>query len=313
VRRIAPILLAVALCAACGEERQAAPPRPTPTPTLSADVTTGSRTVVDMGGRLVPVPEQVRRVVVLSPTARDLAALLGAEIIGAPADASVATAAPIGTTLSPDFAAIAALAPDLVIADVAFHGSRGRDFDAFPYPVFVIGAASYDQVLVAIARLGSAMNRDPEAAEAIDAITADVDTILDRARSTAAGKTAPRVLILTGGGRDVFGGGDQTYLGSMVELLGGENVMGTVPEGGPLPGYGVVGVSESAAALPDVVLILPSGEGGLPDMIASDPAWAAVPALVNNHIHELDRELFLRAPGPRVVEALRLLEELLWP
>lgn len=313
VRLVAVALLGGLLLVSCGQERQSAPPRPTPTPTVGAAVTAGSRTVVDMAGRLVRVPEEVNRVVVLSPTARELATSFDVKIIGAPTDAPAPGAEPIGTTLNPDFPAIAALAPDLVIADAAFHGSRGRDFDGFPYPVFVVSAASYDQILVAIARVGAVMARDDEASAAVEKVTTEVDAILERVAAIEATRPAPRVLILTGGGRDVFVGGDETYLGSMVALLGGGNVMATVPEGGPLPGYGVVGVGESAATMPDVVLILPSGEGGLPAMIAADPAWAGVPALVGNRIHELDRELFLRAPGPRVVEALETLAGLLWP
>jgi ABC-type Fe3+-hydroxamate transport system substrate-binding protein len=313
VRWLGSLLLALTLLTACGEERRSAPPRPTPTPTVSADVTAGTRTVVDMSGRLVRVPERVERVVVLSPSAREIAGALGVQIVGAPTDAPAPGAAPVGSALNPDFPAIAALQPDLVIADVSFHGSRGQDFDTFPYPVFVLGAATYNQILVAISRLGAAMNLADAAAAAVEQLTAEVDAILERVEALESARPAPRVLILTGGGRDVFVGGDETYLGSLVALLGGENVWAAAPEGGPLPGYGVVGVGESAATMPDVVLIIPSGEGGLPEVIAAEPSWAAVPALVNGRIHELDRELFLRAPGPRVVEALEILEELLWP
>ena len=124
---------------------------------------------------------------------------------------------------------------------------------------------------------------------------------------------APRVLVLTGGGRDIFGGGTTTYVGSLITLLEGENVLGELPEGGPIPGFAVIGVGESAATEPDVVLIISSGEGGLADAIADDPSWPEVPALVNDRIHELDRELFLRAPGPRITEALETLLPLLYP
>jgi iron complex transport system substrate-binding protein len=179
--------------------------------------------------------------------------------------------------------------------------------------VFIIYAPSYDQVLVAISRLGAAVNRDGEASQAVEDLSAAAEDVLARAREAARDRPAPRVLILTGGGRDVFVGGDDTYIGGLVALLGGENVLAEVPEGGPLAGFGVVGVSESAIQMPDVVLILPSGEGGLADQIAADPAWASVPAVVNNRIHEVDRDLFLRVPGPRVAEALRVLEALLWP
>ncbi len=301
---------------ACGEERTPAPPRPSPTPTVAAETTAGARTVVDMAGRLMCVPDEVTRVVVISPSAAEFALALGLEVIGRPTDLppGAAESAPtVGSSLNPDFPAIAGLAPDLVIADAAFHGSRTRDFDSFPYPVFILAAGNYEQVLKALESLGRATDREEQADDAIAAIEADVEAILDEIAAARAGRPAPRVLILTGGGRDVFGGGIDTYIGNLVAMLGGTNVLGVIPEGGPIPGYGVVDVGESAATQSDVVLILPSGEGGLPAAIAAEPGWSTVPAFTNSRIHELDTALFLRAPGPRVAEALEQLAQLLWP
>lgn len=71
---------------------------------------------------------------------------------------------------------------------------------------------------------------------------------------------APKVLVLTGGGRDVFGGGAGTYVGSLLSLLGATNVLGAVADGGPIPGFGVIDVSSAAALNPDAVLLLPSAD-----------------------------------------------------
>ena len=302
--------------AACGEERTEAPPRPTPTPTIAAQVTAGARSVTDMAGRVIRVPDEVERVVVLSPSAADFAGALGLDVIGEPTDAgSAATgASPVGSTLNPDFSAIAALDPELVIADAAYHGSRTRDFDGFPYPVFILSAMNHEQVRDALTALGEATSKTEEAATALESLDAEVEEILAEAQDALGGpEPTPRVLILTGGGRDVFGGGTTTYIGDLVTMLGGENVLGVVPEGGPIPGFGVIGIGESAATLPDVVLIISSGEGGLAEAIAADPAWAGSGPLTNGRIHELDRDLFLRAPGPRIVEALETLLPLLYP
>lgn len=309
-------VLAAALAAACGEERQVAPPRPTATPTVEAVVTAGVRTVTDMTGRSIRVPDSSDRVVVLSPSALDFAVALGLEIVGEPTDVgSAATGAdPVGTTLNPDFPAIAALDPDLVIADAAYHGSRTRDFDSFPYPVFILSATNHESIRDAFNALGEATGRAEDAANALDKVDTAVARILDEAQDRiGSADPKPRVLVLTGGGRDIFGGGTTTYVGSLITTLEAENVLGEVPEGGPIPGFGVIGIGESAATNPDVVLIISSGEGGLADQIAADPSWPKVPALVNNRIHELDRELFLRAPGPRMPEALETLLPLLYP
>lgn len=266
-----------------------------------------------MIGRQVRLTEEVRVVAVMSPSAGEFAATLGLAIAGRTSDTpeSIAPGAKVtGSSLSPDFTAIAALEPDLVIGDASFHGGRTRDFEKFPYPVFVIKAGSYDSVLETLDALGAATGRAGEAASAKADIEARAEAV--RARARQAGNP-PKVLLVTGGGRDVFGGGTGTYTGSLVEALGAVNVLGAAPEGGPIAGFGVIEVAQAAATNPDVVLVLPSGQGGLAEQIRSDPAWAGTPAVRDGRVHELDVSLFLRAPGPRVAEAMETLYGLLWP
>lgn len=313
MKRVAALVIGAILFGGCGKAADPVPPRPTPTPTIAANVTAGPRSVTDMIGRQVRLTEEVRVVAVMSPSAGEFAAALGLAIAGRTSDTpeSIAPGAKVtGSSLSPDFTAIATLEPDLVIGDASFHGGRTRDFEKFPYPVFVIKAGSYDSVLETLDALGAATGRAGEAASAKADIEARAEAV--RARARQAGNP-PKVLLVTGGGRDVFGGGTGTYTGSLVEALGAVNVLGAAPEGGPIAGFGVIGVAQAAATNPDVVLVLPSGQGGLAEQIRSDPAWAGTPAVRDGRVHELDVSLFLRAPGPRVAEAMETLYGLLWP
>ena len=104
-----------------------------------------------------------------------------------------------------------------------------------------------------------------------------------------------------------------TYVGNLLSMLGAENALPNPPEGGPLPGFGVIDAGQAALLRPDIVLILPAGDGSLESRIRSDPAWAAAPAVRNGRVSVLDRMLFLRAPGPRIAEAIETLLELLYP
>ncbi len=308
--RAALALVAALLFVGCGREPEAVPARPTATPEIAGTPRTVTRTVQDQVGRTVAIGDEVERVVALSPGAAHFAVALGLEVVGRTTDTPVDSAPgaqTIGTTLSPDFAAVAALAPDLVLADAAYHSGRTRDFDRFAYPVYVLGANSYPEVLAALEALGKATGREEEAKSATAAISAQAD-----AARASAGPVPPKVLILTGGGRDVFAAGSETYLGSLVAELGGINVFGSTPDGGPIPGFGVVEVSQAASFEPDIVLVLSSGQGGLVAQITADPAWAETPAVRANRVIELDTLLYLRAPGPRVGEALVGLANLLW-
>ncbi|MGE0601647.1 MAG: ABC transporter substrate-binding protein [Dehalococcoidia bacterium] len=312
------LLGATALLAgvACGKADEPVPERPSPTPEVTTTREAGTRTVTDMAGRSVLVPDEVRTVVAMSPSAADFAKALGLEIVGRSSDTpeAVAPAAKTtGSTISPDFNAIAALDPDLVIADAAYHSGRTRDFDRFALPVFVLNANSYEGVLKALESLGDAANKADEAKAAIEALKTRAEAVISKAKQNAAGGSAPKVLILTGGGRDVFAGGASSYLGDLVNELGGTNVVAEAAEGGPIAGFGVIDVGQAATLGADVVLILSSGTGGLAEELKSNPAWANSPAVLRGRVSEVDTTLFLRSPGPRVGEALETLFPLLWP
>ena len=309
-------MLAVLAAVACGEAKEPVPERPSPTPEVTASRTTGSRTVVDMIGRSILVNDDVQTVVALSPSAADFAVALGLAVIGRTSDTPEPAgpgAKVTGSTISPDFNAIAALDPDLVIADAAYHSGRTRDFDRFALPVFVVKANSYAEVLTALMALGEATGRDAKATDAVNALKQKAADVIAAAKAKGATTPAPKVLILTGGGRDVFAGGDASYLGDLVKELGGTNVFATADDSGPIAGYGVVDVGQAATLAPDVVLVLSSGTGGLAEEVKASPAWAGSAAVRNGRVYELDTGLFLRAPGPRVGEALEKLMPLMWP
>lgn len=308
----AAALLAL-LAAACGSERPSAPPRPTPTPTLAGAPPAGARTVTDMAGRQVALPETIERVAVLSPSAADYAAAFGLEVIGRPSDVpGPESARAVGTSLAPDFPAIAALQPDLVLADALTQGARIPDFDRFTLPVYLIAAADYRAILQAIDRLGEALDRTGRAADLRAEIESRVTAAALAARDARDRLGPRRVLVLTGEGRDVFAAGAESYIGNLVSILAADNAAASPPEGGPLRGFGVIDPGAAAALQPDVVLILPAGQGTLEAQLRADPAWAATPALRSGRIATLDRTLFLRAPGPRIAEAVETLQRIIW-
>jgi ABC-type Fe3+-hydroxamate transport system substrate-binding protein len=299
--------------AACGRAPDPVAPRPSPTPTL------GTRkppqegiTRADMAGREVTIPADPTRFVALSPSAVHFLLALGIEPVGRPSDVTlpeVASVPEVGSTLSPNFPAIDALDPDVVIADAAFHGARRRDFDQFPHAVYVIHANSYDTVIATFTALGQVTGRPDSAAAAVTAVEERLAAITAR----IAGAPAPSVLIVTGAGRDLYAGSDATYLGSLMAKLNATNVLATAPEGAPIPGFGLIELGQAATLGPDVVLVITSGEGGLAETIRTSPFWASSKAVRAGRVHELDNALFLRSPGPSITTALDQLAALLYP
>ena len=312
IRALGAILAAAWLLGGCGKASDPVPERPTPTPEVTASVVAGSRQVTDMTGRSVALHETIRTVVTLSPSAADFATALGLEVVGRSTDTAESAAPgakPVGAAISPDFNAVAALKPDLVLADAAYRSGRTRDFDRFAYPVFIIKAQTYQGVLEALTAVGEATGTGDRAAQ----LRSDIESRATTLRDQVKGRSPVRMLLLTGGGRDVFAGGSLTYAGSLAEFLGAQNVLGNTPEGGPIPGFGVVEIGQAASLNPDVVLIVPSGQAGLLEQLTAHPSWANSGAVRNNRVYNLDTALFLRSPGPRAAEAFEVLFKLLWP
>lgn len=313
--RRAALLAAAALAAAlaaCGQERAPVPARPTLTPTVAGPPAAAAtaRAARDMLGREVGLPATVARVVALSPTAYDLLAALGIEPVAATSDAPPSGGGTaIGRTLSPDFHAIAALAPDLVLADARYHRVLLPDLQAFPAPVFFVDVNGYADVLAALRAVGAALGREERAAGLVEGIERQVGAL----RARLGGQPSPRVLVLTGMERDLYAAGPQTYVGDLLRLLGATNVAGEAPAGALLPGFAAIAPGEAARLAPDVVLVIPAGTGTLADELRADPAWAAVPAVAAGRVYALDLRRFLRAPGPSVVDALAELARLLYP
>lgn len=307
-----PLLVLVLLVLACGEADPPVAPRPTPTATLQAGTPRGEVEVMDMAGRSVMVPAEVRRVIAISPSAVEYAAAFDLEIIGRAGDAtfptSAASAPAVGSTISPDFGAIAALDPDLVIGDASLQGALRRAFDEFPYPVFLINVTSYGSALDAFRSLGEAVGQKPRGEE----LAGETEARVAEAKESIVGKLQPKVLILTGSGRDVYAGSDESFVGSLVMLLGATNVLGATPQGAPIAGFGLVEVEQAAATAPDVVLLVAGAQSDLRAQIAASPAWASSRPVLDGRVISLDPTTFLRSPGPRAGEAVAELARVMY-
>ena len=100
----------------------------TATPTATAEaVSSGPYPVslTDLLGREIAIESEPQSVVALSPTALEYIYAIGGEAAGRPSTArhpaSAMSVAEVGTSYSPNFEAVLALNPDLIIADSVIH------------------------------------------------------------------------------------------------------------------------------------------------------------------------------------------------
>jgi iron complex transport system substrate-binding protein len=103
------------------------------------------------------------------------------------------------------------------------------------------------------------------------------------------------------------------WMPELVALAGGRSVLGETGAHSP-----VIGFEALAAADPDAVLVLPCGfdlartRAELP-LLAERPGFAELRAARAGRVYVADGNQYFNRPGPRLVESLEILAEILHP
>lgn len=316
VLRFGAVLLLPLLLVACsdsndGSTSTSTTSTPQPTQTPAANAIDLSR---DDLGRAVTVPENPQRIVAMSPTIVELMYAVGATPVGRPSSANFpeqAAALPdFGTSYQPSAEAIVAMQPDLIIADALIQGPTIEDLARLGVPVFAIEVDSFEEVLHGLRVVGALTNR----AEAAEQKVTELETKLDGIEAKIPAEK-PKVLIVVGAGpTQVFAARSDSYAGSLVELLGAENVAASEPETFRLPGFGEYSLEKIVQADPDIIIAISPGQPNVTTQALSrSPVWSSLKAVQNNQVHEVSPTVYIEAAGPRVSLILDELPRLLYP
>ena len=155
-----------------------------------------------------------------------------------------------------------------------------------------------------IARVGTALGVD--ARPVCDGLRARVAAIAERAKALA----PKRVLTVEWSDPPMTAG---NWVPELVALAGGIDTLGA--DGSHSPRITVEAV---AAADPDAIVLMPCGYD-LPRTLAdgrallADPAWGALRAARAGDVYATDGNAFFNRPGPRLVESLEILAEIVHP
>ncbi|MCX7806125.1 MAG: ABC transporter substrate-binding protein [Planctomycetota bacterium] len=107
--------------------------------------------------------------------------------------------------------------------------------------------------------------------------------------------------------------GPGSFGDDLIRLAGGENVTGSAKGR-----YPQISLEAAVAAAPEAIVIagMVKDSAGRSGMRPTDPAfwkrWPGLPAVRYGRVYEADGDLFSR-PGPRLIEAVRLLRDVLAP
>ena len=162
-------------------------------------------------------------------------------------------------------------------------------------------------VLEDIKRIGRATNSEDAAKLITDQMQARIDNVVNRLATVV---NKPKVLHLEWVDPLMCGG---HWVPEMVELAGGINCFGDKETGSfPLEWESIID------SQPEVIVLMPCGfdvKRGLQDLplLSNKDGWANLPAVENNRVYVIDAGAYTSRSGPRLVDGLEILAEMIHP
>jgi iron complex transport system substrate-binding protein len=215
-----------------------------------------------------------------------------------------------------DAAALDALAPDVIITQSQCEvcAVSTRDVEeavckmVSSHPRIVsLEPNALDDIWRDIARVADALGVAERGRALVAELQARIAAVAARARTTA---TRPTVACIEWVDPLMAAG---NWMPTLVELAGGQNLFGEAGRHSPWMTFAELGARD-----PDVIVILPCGydvaraRQDVP-LLERQPGWASLKAVRSGRVIVADGNAYFNRPGPRVVESLEILAELLHP
>jgi iron complex transport system substrate-binding protein len=213
----------------------------------------------------------------------------------------------------PNLEQLAAAQPDLVISSPVFAQFAPSIEQTLGVPVLVYDVTSFDDVIDKVRTFGMLLGREAKAEEVAGDLQAKLSDLQDGLPAEG-----PKVFALFGTSQAFLGFLPDSYLGSLVELLGAQLVTRGDQADQRFPGFAPFSLETVVARDPDVILIVrhgrpsPEREENI-EALTNDAAWRGLPAVQAGAVYELPETLYVNFPGPRVIQALEELRAILFP
>jgi iron complex transport system substrate-binding protein len=171
--------------------------------------------------------------------------------------------------------------------------------------IVALNPSTLESIFTDIAKVAGAIGRDP--CHLLRSMRERIDTIADRARRA---ETRPSVATVEWISPLMTAG---NWMPELVDLAGGTNLLGKAGEHSPW-----VEMDELVTADPDVIVVSPCGfsiERSLDELpvLMQNNTWHSLRAVRNGRVFVADGNQFFNRPGPRIVESLEILGEILHP
>lgn len=295
----------------------AAPAAPTPTPvppTAALPPTAAPLQITDGLGNVVTLAGPAQRIVTLAPSNTELLFALGAggqmagrdELSDYPAEAQAV--ASIGATYGAlNTETIVALKPDLILAAEVNSPEQMKGLQDLGLTVFwLANPTDFEGLFQNLMIVGQLTGRTAEA----DALVADLRARVQAVTDKVAGVTSrPKVFYELDATDPTkpYTVGTGTFMDTLLTLAGGQNVAAGLESA-----YPQISAEELVKQNPDFILLGDAAYGVNPDVVKARAGWEAIAAVQTGRILAFDDNVASR-PGPRLVDGLEALAELLHP
>jgi cobalamin transport system substrate-binding protein len=309
-------LLLVVLLAACAPAPSTSPGSTVgPSPSSSAAPSEPPAypvTLTDDAGRSVTFDAEPERIVLRATSNTEIVCALDAcdRLVGVtdfddyPAEVAEVRDVVIGAQV--DTEAVVAADPDLVLAagNELTPSTVIAQLRDLGLTVMTIYPETLDDVYEDIGLVGAALGRDADAADLVGGMRERAATV----EAAVAGHGRPRTFYEVGVFENtIFTAGDGSFIASLVDLAGGEPIVGDP--------FGTISLEALVVADPELIVLGDASYDGTitADSVALRPGWAELTAVREGNVIEFVDDLVVTRPGPRVVAGLEALARAIHP
>jgi len=271
-------------------------------------------TITDDANREVTIEEEPETIVSIQASNTEIAFALGLgdQIIGvSDYDNYPKEALEIQKVGAQDINAelVLSLLPDIaLVTDYHYesHPEILKQFEEAGIDVIVVGGAeSFEDTYDNIEMIASATGTTDQAEEIITDMKDRLQAIKDKAAAEITDKK--RVWVEVSPAPDIFTTGQNTFMHEMLESIQAVNVAEDQE------GWVKLNEEEIVKLNPDVIITTYGYYVENPaEQVLSRKGWAEVPAVKNGNVFDVDNDTVTR-PGPRLIEGVETLAELIYP
>lgn len=252
-------------------------------------------------------------VVVSSVAIVEILDALGVAMKGVPTSSydlpeSVADAVRIGNPMSPDLEVITSLEPDVIVCVDTLSNDLREQFELLLADTVFVNLSSYDGLKESIVQLGKRFGKETEAEE----IVAKFETKEKELEEQIIEQEKPTVLIIFGAQSNFMVASKDTYVGDLVNRVGGINVIENAPSS-----FSPVDMEYLAAQNPDYILFMAHADPeeslkAFKSEFESNAAWQNFDAVKNDKVYALETGYFGMSANLLAIDALDKLVDILY-